>query len=472
MSRSFDQSSKNDTSYEQLSDLVDNFHTDGFLTLSSLLTPQFTIGLHNECMDIFHGVLELLLLRGDVDFSSSYRKHKQTSTTTDHQQTAGDTSSSTTEYEYPLGVGLKNGYRELVMRSPGRYEMALLIDELPQHYQQNRLCEHQENEVIDRSNETADYGGKWLMSTKLLDSVKEDQCIDTRNDVGGSNKSNGSYCNEKQEEKSYLKQLLEWIKHPSSSSMSSISDGVSKSCSKEHEHQYPMDQANVTRFMKLVGAIYPSSSSSSPASNDTADNDNDISASTNKQTDNNLQQHQGDYYICNLSLLVATPGCPTQSWHADGGHTSLTKHEPCHVFNVFIPLVDVPLSMGPTELRPGTHYHTRNLTSMMLLAKARKTLRSPVTPELQMGDALMFDYRILHRGRANLSDVVTHESATGDDSVDDNDAKESTSTEEERRADDGCRRHRPVLVITFARRWFVDVCNFPKRSIFNVEDDR
>ena len=107
MSRSFDQSSKNDTSYEQLSDLVDNFHTDGFLTLSSLLTPQFTIGLHNECMDIFHGVLELLLLRGDVDFSSSYRKHKQTSTTTDHQQTAGDTSSSTTESP-PGGSGVSS----------------------------------------------------------------------------------------------------------------------------------------------------------------------------------------------------------------------------------------------------------------------------------------------------------------------------------------------------------------------------
>ena len=67
-SRPFNQS-KNDT-YEQLSGLVDNFHTDGFLTLSSLLTPQFTTGLHNECMDIFNGVLEWLLLRGDVEFST------------------------------------------------------------------------------------------------------------------------------------------------------------------------------------------------------------------------------------------------------------------------------------------------------------------------------------------------------------------------------------------------------------------
>jgi len=110
----------------------------------------------------------------------------------------------------------------------------------------------------------------------------------------------------------------------------------------------------------------------------------------------------------------------------------------------------------------------------MLVAKARKTLRQPVTPELQMGDALMFDYRILHRGRANMSDVVsTSDSATDDDDVVDdknNGAKDYTATEDERSAgEDGCGTHRPVLVITFARRWFVDVCNFPKRSIFQDE---
>jgi len=337
MSHSFDQSSKNDTSNAQLSDLVDNFHTDGFLTLSSLLTPQFTIELHNECMDIFNGVL-WLLLRGDVEFSLSYRK-QQTSTSIDQQQTVGDTSSSTTAvYEYPLGVGLKNGYKELVMRSPGRYEMALLIDELPQHYQ-NRFYE-QQDELADRLNETAaDYEGKCLMNIKLLDTIKADQCIHTSaNGMDDSNKSNGSDCNEKNEEKSYLKQLLEWIQHPSDRSMSSTSENNNGSGNSmdQYREQYPIDEANVARFMKLVGAIYPPSSSTTATADSMADNDNDISASTNEQTDNNTQQqNQNDYYICNLSLLVATPGCPTQSWHVDGGHTSLTKHEPCHVFNVF-----------------------------------------------------------------------------------------------------------------------------------------
>jgi len=317
MSHSFDQSSKNDTSNTKLiSDLVDNFHTDGFLTLSSLLTPQFTTRLHNECMDIFNGVLEWLLLKGDVEFSSSFRK-QSTSTSIDQQTTEDRSSSTAAVYEYPLSVGLKNGYKELVMRSPGRYEMALLIDELPQHYH-NRLCEQQENEVIDRFGETAaDYEGKWLMNIKLLDSFKVNQCIDASavNDTEESSniKSNGSYCDENEEEKSYLKQLLEWIQHPKSTTSES-NDG-SRNSIEQIGQQYPIDQANVARFMKLVGKIYPpSSSTTATASDSMADNkvNNNTTTTTNKQTDNNTQQQQDDYYICNLQAVQHNHGMPTE----------------------------------------------------------------------------------------------------------------------------------------------------------------
>lgn len=140
--------------------------------------------------------------------------------------------------------------------------------------------------------------------------------------------------------------------------------------------------------------------------------------------------------LCHVSLLMATPGATDQSWHSDGGHVSLSEHLPCHALNVFIPLVDVPLELGPTEIRPGTHYHTRNLAPLMLAARAKKTLRSPVVPCLQRGDALIFDYRLLHRGRAN-----THPNQI----------------------------NRPILVLTFARKWFVDVCNFPKRSLYDSD---
>ena len=137
--------------------------------------------------------------------------------------------------------------------------------------------------------------------------------------------------------------------------------------------------------------------------------------------------------------------------------------------------------MGPTELRPGSHVYTRDLTRLMLLAKVKKRLREPVVPELKGGDALMFDYRVLHRGRANLSDRVGLNVSDCDDGEHD----VQVDQEEEVSQDDGggdsgtntstrnkCHgRDRPVLVLTFARRWFVDVCNFPKRSIFSLKEE-
>lgn len=69
---------------------------------------------------------------------------------------------------------------------------------------------------------------------------------------------------------------------------------------------------------------------------------------------------------------------------------------------------------------------------MMLLAKARKTLRPTTTPELALGDCLLFDYRTLHRGTRNDSGAL-----------------------------------RPVFVLTVARPFFRDIVNFPRRSIFD-----
>jgi hypothetical protein len=140
-----------------------------------------------------------------------------------------------------------------------------------------------------------------------------------------------------------------------------------------------------------------------------------------------------DVQICHISLVVSTPGAVDQAWHSDGGHVDVTKHSPCHCANIFLPLIDVTdVALGPTELRPGTHHHSRDLARMMLLAKARKTLRAPATPLLKQGDALVFDYRILHRGRANTT-LTTN---------------------------------RPMLVLTIAKKWFKDISNFPLRSLF------
>ena len=87
-----------------------------------------------------------------------------------------------------------------------------------------------------------------------------------------------------------------------------------------------------------------------------------------------------------------------------------------------------------TEFRPGSHVYTRDLTRLLLLAKIRKKLRPLQAPALAPGDALLFDYRVLHRGQANAR---------------------------------GARR--PVFNVTIAAPSFRDLVNFPKRSMFDAE---
>mmetsp|Transcript_25988 Transcript_25988/g.78009 ORF Transcript_25988/g.78009 Transcript_25988/m.78009 type:complete len:142 (+) Transcript_25988:2-427(+) len=121
-----------------------------------------------------------------------------------------------------------------------------------------------------------------------------------------------------------------------------------------------------------------------------------------------------------------------RSWHVDGGHLDPAKHAPPHCLNIFVPLVDVR-GGGGTEFKPGSHRLTRDLAKQMLLARVRKTLRPPVVPVLSPGDAVLFDYRVLHRGTRNDLGVA-----------------------------------RPVFVLTLAKPWFRDLVNFPKRALFPV----
>mmetsp|Transcript_9966 Transcript_9966/g.15039 ORF Transcript_9966/g.15039 Transcript_9966/m.15039 type:complete len:259 (+) Transcript_9966:38-814(+) len=138
-----------------------------------------------------------------------------------------------------------------------------------------------------------------------------------------------------------------------------------------------------------------------------------------------------DIVIANESLLVSVPGAQDQAWHSDGPHMSVTEYLPCHVLNVFVPLIDITLAEGPTEFRPGSQRLTLDLKNMFLRAFASKQLRKPVKPTLRKGSALLFDYRVLHRGTANRTDAP-----------------------------------RPVYVVTFAKSWYKDTLNFPGRSVF------
>jgi hypothetical protein len=127
--------------------------------------------------------------------------------------------------------------------------------------------------------------------------------------------------------------------------------------------------------------------------------------------------------------VIAEPGAADQQPHMDGGHLYQGTHgyeqaqNPPHCLNVFVPLVDVTEENGPTEFWPGSH----------VLTQARAAFAG-VTPSVSLagarGDAIVFDYRVVHRGRENVAETT-----------------------------------RPVLYLTSCRSWFRDAQNFPEERL-------
>ena len=122
-----------------------------------------------------------------------------------------------------------------------------------------------------------------------------------------------------------------------------------------------------------------------------------------------------DACLIATGCILSLPGSASQQWHSDGDHLASECQLPPHCLNVFVPLVDMAtVAVGPTEFTPGTHlqWGRRHLGNVALTAAA--------------GDAILFDYRLRHRGLPNkTSDVV-----------------------------------RPLVYITYAKPFFKDEANF------------
>lgn len=113
-----------------------------------------------------------------------------------------------------------------------------------------------------------------------------------------------------------------------------------------------------------------------------------------------------------------------QSWHSDGGHLYDDVDLPCHCLNVFVPLVDLDTLNGPTEFILGSHRVKPKL--------AGQSNGSVLSSRCHAGTAIVFDYRIKHRGSANQT-----------------------------------QSQRPMLYFTYSKPWFVDHQNHRSRvSIF------
>ncbi|CAJ1935091.1 unnamed protein product [Cylindrotheca closterium] len=189
------------------------------------------------------------------------------------------------------------------------------------------------------------------------------------------------------------------------------------------------------------------------------------SSSSNGMHDNNVvkllwplvQDLLGkDAELVYTGLIPSFPGSEDQPWHQDGTTlfpdmpSDLTNILPPYALNVFIPLLDVTEELGPTEFWLGSHATDQ---AQDFLSQQQGLGRDPdddddennddsdtkpqiIGPLLSVGDALIYDYRICHRGTSNLSKTKTT---------------------------------RPMLYLMFARPWFKEHLNFGNEHLFDCK---
>jgi len=109
---------------------------------------------------------------------------------------------------------------------------------------------------------------------------------------------------------------------------------------------------------------------------------------------------------------TALPSDNMQPVHADIGQLwpHLEHATPPYALVVNVPLVDVSAQNGSTELWPGTHHDTTiyindgNIKLPEMMVEARRTIAPPLQPTLCLGDVLIRDMRMWHRGMPNYTD--------------------------------------------------------------------
>ena len=162
--------------------------------------------------------------------------------------------------------------------------------------------------------------------------------------------------------------------------------------------------------------------------------------------------------------LFSLPGAKEQLWHIDGEHLYTSEKEfqlsgdknvdffledggvksilPAHCLNIFIPLVDVESNNGGTEFCLGSHFNTKFFSDDIVWQNSEWKKRigfkgEIMTINVNAGEVLAFDYRVLHR-------ALEHKG----------------------------REVRPVLYYTFTKRWFSDAMNFAELPSLTLADSK
>lgn len=96
---------------------------------------------------------------------------------------------------------------------------------------------------------------------------------------------------------------------------------------------------------------------------------------------------KGGAHRCMAGCVVAAPGALDQPFHSDGDE---------QLYNCFVPLVPVTSHNGPTQFVPGSHVADASGVG----ADERRRLTAP---EVALGELIIFDYRVEHRGTSNCT---------------------------------------------------------------------
>eukprot|EP00299_Pterocystis_sp_00344_P012930 c6275_g1_i1.p1 GENE.c6275_g1_i1~~c6275_g1_i1.p1 ORF type:complete len:369 (+),score=63.30 c6275_g1_i1:1-1107(+) len=110
---------------------------------------------------------------------------------------------------------------------------------------------------------------------------------------------------------------------------------------------------------------------------------------------------------CLSSIIYSLPLAPNQSWHSDGPHLSASQihngpASPPYAICVFLPLIDLSPTVGFTQFWPTSH----KSDGLIGFGSAAELLGATVDGIVGAGDCVIYDYRLMHRGMGNFSDIV------------------------------------------------------------------
>ena len=145
-----------------------------------------------------------------------------------------------------------------------------------------------------------------------------------------------------------------------------------------------------------------------------------------------------DAKLAYVGLVSSGPGSVAQPWHADGVPLFRGSNDlPAHALNCFAPLVNVSRRMGPTEFVPASHKPGPVARALETALQRGREPADVFSPELSVGDVLVYDQRTVHRGVPNRT-----------------------------------KDERPILYLLFARPWFREHINFGETSLFDRNRDQ